>query len=346
MKAKPSPHPTSDAPAAVPSLSSAVFPSPENAASDPPDRDDRKSTLPKLASSYRANALYWFGLGFNVIPVLPDTKKTAVKWDLWLQRRSPHRIVHHWAANPAHEIGFIVGDGLIVLDADSPKAVAALIEAECRCGALPSMIVQTRRGEHHYFAKPVGLPCKTTSMIVGEAHDRIDVKTGRTMVILPPSTGKFLVKFSGQHASEMAVAPLKLLEHFGTFVRPTEPDAGGRKVVEAPTERTMRLLATGLKYLPADCGYDTWLRIGAIIFNVSGGSEAGLELFDAWSASGAKYKGTCDVLAKWKTFRLDHQRPLRMATLRYMLAEQDRDWMDICAEAEGDAFQIVAEGTQ
>lgn len=151
------------------------------------------------ASSFRASARFWFTFGFSVIPVLPGTKQTAVSWDPWLQHLSLRQIASHWASHPKHEVGFIVGDCAIVFDADSPKAVNALIEAEGRFGAEPSMIVKTTRGEHHYFLKQSDLPCKTTSKIIGEAHDRIDIKTGRTMVILPPSTGKSLVKFGGQH---------------------------------------------------------------------------------------------------------------------------------------------------
>ncbi len=168
--------------------------------SDQRDRDENPSNLPSLPGSYRACAAFWFGFGLNVVPVLPGTKQPAVKWNQWLQHLSLRQIVTYWNAHPAHEVGFIVGDGMVVFDADSPKAVAALIETECRMGVLPSMIVQTTRGEHHYFLKSQDQPCKTTSYIAGEACDRIDIKTGRTMVILPPSPGKILVKFGGPHA--------------------------------------------------------------------------------------------------------------------------------------------------
>lgn len=320
-----------------------------NQASDLPDRDERGSTLPPLPNSYRDSALHWHRFGLQVIPILHGSKLPAVKWDAWLSRLSVRQIVQHWAANPAHEVGFIVGDGLVVFDADSPKAAAALIEAECHSGVLPSMIVQTTRGEHHYFRKSPELPCKTTCKIVGEPHDRIDIKTGRTMVVLPPSTGKVLVKFGNpplEHADQMNAAPLKLLRHFGTLVVPKEAGDGSGSTAAAPSAQTMRLLVAGLNHLSADCDYETWLRIGAIVFHVSGGTQEGLDCFDAWSATGAKYKGRCEVRAKWNSFRLDHPRPLTMATLRYLLAEQGHDWMDICAEAEGEAFQVIAEEAQ
>jgi len=50
-----------------------------------------------------------------------------------------------------------------------------------------------------------------------------------------------------------------------------------------------------------------------------------------------------DTRAKWKSFRLDHPRPLTMATLHHLLTEQGHDWEEVCAEADGDAFQVVEE---
>ena len=162
----------------------------------------KPTCLPSFSgpAKYQNAALFWHEFGLAIIPIIPGTKKPALMWDSWLTGLSPAAILEHWSRHPEHEVGFIVGDRFIVFDADSPKAVVALIDAECRFGVIPSMIVQTTRGEHHYFRKDPSVKGKTTYKIVGELHDRIDIKTGRTMVILPPSTGKFLVKLGGIHA--------------------------------------------------------------------------------------------------------------------------------------------------
>jgi hypothetical protein len=73
-----------------------------------------------LLTRYNQAALYWFKFGFNVIPILPDAKKTAVKWDPWLKELSIEKIAEYWSKHPDHEVGFIVGDDIIVFDADSP----------------------------------------------------------------------------------------------------------------------------------------------------------------------------------------------------------------------------------
>lgn len=103
----------------------------------------------------------------------------------------------------------------------------------------------------------------------------------------------------------------------------------------------LRLLEAVLARLDASCGYQDWLKIGAAVFHETAGSSDGLDMFDAWSSSGATYKGRRDVLAKWKSFRLDHPRPAKMGTLRWMLRDQGHDWLEVCAAAE-DGFDDLA----
>ena len=98
----------------------------------------------------------WFDVGLSVIPVVPGTKQTATKWGLWLAILDHGRLDEHWSRNPGHELGCIVGDGLLVLDADSPESIAALIELERRFGLESRLIMQTRRGQHHYFRRHPG----------------------------------------------------------------------------------------------------------------------------------------------------------------------------------------------
>lgn len=158
--------------------------------------------LPEFSkhAKFHQAALLWHIFGFSVIPVIPGTKQTAVKWDSWLDSLSDASISRHWLQHPDHEIGLIVGDSYVVFDADSQAAVSVLQRMENEQGVIPLLVVKTRRGEHHYFRKDAALRGKTGGVIVGGSEDRIDIKTGRTMVILPPSTDKILVKLGGDHA--------------------------------------------------------------------------------------------------------------------------------------------------
>lgn len=297
-------------------------------------------------AKYRQAALFWHDFGFSIIPIVPGTKQTAVKWDDWLARLSSAAIRAYWSRHPDHEVGLIVGDDYIVFDADSPKAVAALIEAECRFGKLPSMIVQTTRGEHHYFRKDPGVKGKTAYKIVGDPQDRIDIKTGRTMVILPPSTGKFIVKLAAANAGEISLAQQTFVEFFapgfGVADRFTGPEATPNKarrpdaegLLKPPPDQTLSLLHSALNLLDPDMPYPDWFRAAAAIFNNTGGAECGFTLFDDWSCAGKKYKGTHETQTIWKSLRLDYSCPVTLGTLRYMVEANGHDWDAVRAAAE------------
>jgi hypothetical protein len=93
--------------------------------------DNNSLTIKEAVSSYttryvfREAAIRWFEFGLQVIPIVPGTKRTAVKWDPWLDNLSQETIDNHWEQHPDHEVGFITSDDLFVVDTDSPEAVAA-----------------------------------------------------------------------------------------------------------------------------------------------------------------------------------------------------------------------------
>ena len=140
--------------------------------------------------SFLNAAIYWHTFGFSVIPIIPGTKLPAVKWDPWLATLSQETISTYWAKHPDHEVGFIVGDDVIVFDADSPESIAALAELEKTFDVSPSLTVNTSKGQHHYFRRASDTYAKSDSHNTEKHPERIDVKTGRALVVLPPSTGK------------------------------------------------------------------------------------------------------------------------------------------------------------
>jgi hypothetical protein len=99
-------------------------------------------TLETITPDFGQAALEWFNFGLSVIPLLPGKKVTAVKWDRWLEPLSPDSIGAYWAEHPDHEVGCIVGDGLIVLDADTPVAGAALAKIEDAFDVVISVVAQ------------------------------------------------------------------------------------------------------------------------------------------------------------------------------------------------------------
>src|SRR5690606_6120154 len=113
-------------------------------------------TVIDLGRTNLSAARAWHLFGFALIPIWRGTKRPAVKWDPWLRKLSPQQIQLHWESRPRDELGFIVGDQYLVLDADSPESVAALHRLEKEHEVEPLLVVLTSRGVHHYFQRASG----------------------------------------------------------------------------------------------------------------------------------------------------------------------------------------------
>ena len=145
-----------------------------------------------------------------------------------------------------------------------------------------------------------------------------------------------------KRATELSLVPQDFIEFFvPDFGRTEEPQKQrATNPASASPQRTLRLLQACLERLDADMPYPKWFLVAAAVFNTTGGADEGFELFDQWSSTGQKYKGDRDTLAKWRSLRLDHDRPVGLGTLRRMVEAEGHDWMDVCAAAD-DQFEAV-----
>ncbi len=141
-------------------------------------------------STYLDAAQHWYRFGFNVIPIVTGTKKTAVKWDPWLDGLSAEKIAKYWLKHPDHEVGFIVGNEVVVFDADTPQSLTRLCDLEKAFDVAPALTVKTRKGEHHFFRLAKDTTAKSDSHSSEKHPERIDVKTGRALIVLPPTGGR------------------------------------------------------------------------------------------------------------------------------------------------------------
>jgi hypothetical protein len=275
--------------------------------------------------------------GLRVYPVVPAGKRPAIaSLDRWLQKLSPGSIKGHWALHPDHELGCVVGNGLIVFDADTPEAVAAMHQIEARQGVVPSLIVSTRRGEHHYFGRPASVYAKSDSHDTKAHPERIDIKTGRgAMVVIPPSMNKMVLKCTVNRVGELAPATQDFVDaiyaHNGRPPPRLRQEQQHTVHDDSSDGPLLALIAALIVCLDPDMGYDDWLHTGTVIFNETKGSDEGFRLWDDWSSGGDKYKGFDETSKKWASFDPDHPRPLRLATLIYMVQEAGHDVQAILA---------------
>lgn len=95
-----------------------------------------------------------------------------------------------------------------------------------------------------------------------------------------------------------------------------------------------------LENINPDVDYQEWLSVLMVIFNVTGGSDEGLELADDWSKKGEKYNGLDEIKSKWKSFNLNHENPVTIATLCKMVKDGEKNWKITC-DAVTPEFKVL-----
>lgn len=293
-------------------------------------------------ASFKEAAHRWLDAGLAVIPIIPAQKRTAEKWDAWLSGLDHERINKHWDRHPDHEVGFIVPEDLIVLDADSPAAVHALLELEKAAGVEPQLIVATNRGVHHYLKVVPGTVVRTNVHATDLYPHRIDVKARRSMVILPPSTGKSIVRCRIRTTADLSAVGQAfvgaIFRHNGVDPpRPLTPiDPRPLMTEYGDSGRAMARLSAMVHALDPDLGYEDWLHGLAAIYHETAGSEDGFALANAWCSRGRKYCGEAELRAKWRSFAGYAGTPVTVGTIIAMLNRQGLDSVEVCAATEPD----------
>ncbi len=290
-------------------------------------------------------ALYWFDFGYMVLPLVPGEKRTTVGWS-WANDLSRQKVSDHWSANPEHEVGFIVGPDVLVLDADSPEALESIKALQDRFGIKSNLIVRTSKGFHFHYRLGPGVFARADSHSTKEYPERIDVKTGRTLVNLPPSGGRKLLTPPLRSKAELAEVSQAVVDavfrHNGRLPpRPREQMQAPIDDDESPLPTSLVHLSAMLNHLDPDLGYHDWSRVLMATHHETNGSTHGLSLVDRWSARGRSYKGTRDVETHWRSFRTVDP-PVTVATIKALLRDAGHDWREICAAVEPD-FELVSQ---
>ncbi|MDH7973533.1 PriCT-2 domain-containing protein [Sphingomonas sp. AR_OL41] len=261
-------------------------------------------------------ALWWFEFGYRVIPLVPGQKRPATAYHPWLDELSVEAVRQHWTRHPDHEVGAVLDDTQLVLDADSPEADEALSRIELQFGVVPSLVIKTRRGHHHHYRLTKGTFAKADSHHTETFADRIDVRAGRNSVLLTPSQDKSVDRLEARHRDDMS----RVHQDFVDAVFQHNGRAAPRPAPDVPEERPAvttdaTTLSELLSHIDPDCGYQDWLNVLMAVFHETAGSDNGLELADAWSKKAGSYKGRADIEAKWRSFRGDVANPITIATL-------------------------------
>lgn len=254
--------------------------------------------------TYQPNLQAAFDLakaGIKVFPVTPD-KHPLVKWKTEATV-SPAKIRRLWRKWPDAMPAFATGDesGIDVLDLDRKDGKDGF-KALARLGIDPAglswVIVETASGGWHlYFARKPGLRCS-----VGQEKDGlagVDVRADRGFVVAPGAVnakGRYSFLKGGladldEEARKIAgLAPWPAALPMQARVR-----SGAGDDTANPSGLPLAVLRSALMSIPIaareeEFGTDlAWFKVARIIFDETGGSEEGNEVWHEWSEGWGGY---------------------------------------------------------
>lgn len=305
-------------------------------------------TKASLEAMNRANATNaWLAQGYSPMPLWPTTKTPRYKFDQWFDGQSDRSVDVHWSTHPNDEIALHCGKGLVVLDADAPESLAAMLALEAKHGLEPKLVVNTKKGVHHYFRQSPELRIKSASHSTENYPERIDVRCGNGYIIAPPSTGKTLVTPEIVRLEDLSLLTQEFVDelfiHNGDRPLTQRPDRVAMQDTDEFGEpldvsaKVARMRAM-LEHIDPEEGYSDWISVLMAIHHETDGSDEGLALADEWSSKGGSYEGFASIEKKWASFDAGSNTPVTMATLAAKLNDQGLDWMSVCSEAD-DPFE-------
>src|SRR5262249_51001079 len=167
--------------------------------------------------------------GFNVFPVVPNTKKPAIqKWQ-FAATRNEGRIIAWWTENPDYNIGIRM-DGLATLAIDPRNGGVQSFEELLKTETIThTLVAQTAGGGHHIIYRlPAGVKLSSGKDKFGPG---IDLKTGAGAYLVAAGStidGKAYEWFRDRSIVE---APQWVIERAKKRIEKS-PDAGKRLVEE------------------------------------------------------------------------------------------------------------------
>ena len=299
--------------------------------------------FPKLDKlNFLDEALKWHRFGFTVIPIRQGEKRSVTVWSEWEgEHQTEEHITAHWTKYPEHEIGAITDDSFIVLDADTPEAIEAIETLENADGIVCDLVVTTSRGEHHYYNLAASVFAKQDSHDTDKFPDRIDVRAGHSLIVLPPSGPRKIKVCNGDHVDQLTAVNQDFIDavaiHNGRDI--PRPHVKQERSTEATfiSSHTQAEIVAYLDCIDPDCGYEDWRNIGMALHHQYEGSDIGLELFDEWSSKGSKYEGQGGLDKKWRAFDNYNGTPITIGTLLKMAIENGADVQEI---QNNESFEI------
>lgn len=283
----------------------------------------------------RDAALAYARAGLRVFPVHGWWRDVCTCGDPSCDRPAKHPLTSHglhdattneatilrwWSIQPHANVAILADDIGLVLDVDPRNGGAESFERLTASRVLPDTVeVHTGGGGVHYWLR-VPRPVKKGAL--SAQYPGIDAQASGSYVIAPPSihasgrTYEFEASSDFLRGQTIGQAPDWLLALRGESPAPRTSRAPAPALTPAPPGEVERVRAA-LAYIEPDEDYHQWIRIGQALHAALW--DESFQLWDEWSARGAKYPGTTRLWRKWLGF--DANGAVNLATVFYVAIE-------------------------
>jgi Bifunctional DNA primase/polymerase, N-terminal/Primase C terminal 2 (PriCT-2) len=211
----------------------------------------------------------------------------------WGKSTDEAEVREYWRRLPNANIGLVmgIGSGIFDLEYDTPEAhgvdgAASLAKLEQLHGRLPPTLsfVSPTGSVHRLFRHPGGITRIRTGALDAKNFPGIDCKGDGGMSIVPPSrTPKGVYRWT--NGRRIAAAPGWLLDMVVRAARAPRELNAFEEFARSTKQASIAELTLAIAMIPngLKTGRDQWVNVGLALWNATGGSEEGYQLFRAWS---------------------------------------------------------------
>ena len=311
--------------------------------------NDNTDLEQSVCTAWDDNALQYLAKGLSVIPLAPKQKGPKLAgWSVFCDKQMMPDFAQKFFGKE-HNIGLCLGSasGLMAVDIDTDDTdLLKKIEK-----IIPNSPVK-KRGKKGYTAFYIYEGQTSCSFKKGDAG--IDILSAGRQTVLPPSihpsgisyewlTPATLLTFDKTKLPKLSDNQIEQLR----FLFKPEVKKVPVKPVATRLDTAKQEIEDALALIDPDESYEMWVEIGLAIRSEYG--ESGFDIFNRWSAKGAKYDGVGACYKKYSSF--ENVRDITIATLFHYAMERGferkSDWSDVVEQfleddvAQQESWRVV-----
>lgn len=224
--------------------------------------------------------------GFNVFPLVPNTKRPAIEQWQHAATKDVARITQWWTENPDYNIGISM-DGYAAVDIDTRHGGWDTFKELSLTEDLPNhrtLLTRTAsNGAHMIYSVPEGERLKNGANKFGQG---IDLKTGAGAYLVAPGSTIGDKAYSWTNDRPIALMPPGLLERARGSAPTTKSSAAGKRLVEEDDD-AVRLATNWLTDRAPDgeagSRDNTAFKVAAKLYDFGVSKTTALELLHEWN---------------------------------------------------------------